>query len=328
MLVTMTVDTEEEWDWTSGWPTRDLSIENVRMLPRFQALCANHGIRPTYFVNRAVLDAPLGREIVSGLAADEGVEIGMHIHPWNTPPFDPSRPVAPPDTFLHNYPVGELREKLRSVLDTFASCGLTPRSFRGGRYSSGGAIHDFLRDRGFVADASVVPFSTWLDAGAPDYRHRDLAPRRLAPRGPQDAAFWEVPLTLGFTRRPFALWAALYRTIEASMLRNLRLIGVMERLGIVRKVWLNFEEPLGLHMDRFLDVLTATDLPSICFTIHSSSLMAGKNGYTPTPEAEQRLFARMDKMFERIRRTPGLEPATVSEVAAKLERDHHARAGH
>jgi len=90
-LFTMTIDTEEEWHWDTGFPTRDLSVTNIGNLPKFQALCSRHGVATTYYANQAVLDDPGARQILLEVARSGHVEVGMHIHPWNTPPFDPHR---------------------------------------------------------------------------------------------------------------------------------------------------------------------------------------------------------------------------------------------
>jgi hypothetical protein len=324
---TMTIDTEEEWDWGAGWPTRDLSLSNIQVLPRFQALCTRYGVATTYFTNQAVFDDPDALRVLLGMAKSPRVEIGMHIHPWNTPPLDSSVPVTPRTTFLHNLPREAILAKLSSVYSRFSQNGLRPTSFRGGRYSSGGTIHEFLRDHGFLADASVVPYSTWDDDGAPDYRQRDILPVRLPPRHEGDAPFWEVPLTLGFTHRPFALWEKCYDFIRNSWLSQLRLIGIAERIGLVRKVWLNFEDPMGSRMLPFLHLLREVQPPCICFTIHSSSLVAGKGIYTRSQAEEERLYAQMEEVFRTLSNWPEFRPATVTEVARHLEERHHASTG-
>ncbi len=323
-LFTVTVDTEEEWHWDTGWPTRDLSVENIRQLPRFQELCARHGVATTYFTNQAVFDDAEARQTLLNVAQEKHVEIGMHIHPWNTPPLDPAPTVRARDTFVHNLPAEVVLAKLESVYQRFVENGLAPTSFRGGRYSCGPIVQQFLRDKGFLADASVLPYTTWKDEGAPDYRQRDLTPVRLPPRHDGDKPFWEIPLTLGFTRRPFRFWQRTFDRIEHSWLRRLRLIGIADRCGLVRRVWLNFEQPLGRRMLPFLRKLRRMNLPCICFTVHSSSLMAGKNEYTPTKADEDRLFANLDEVFATLGGWPEFEPATVSEVALKLEEVHHA----
>jgi hypothetical protein len=235
--------------------------------------------------------------------------------------------VRPRETFLHNLPADLARAKLDSVYRRFEENGLKPTSFRGGRYSSGGVIHEFLRDKGFLVDSSVVPFTTWKDDGAPDYRQRGLQPVRLPPRFPGDGPLWEVPLTLAWSRQPFNFWRRAYERVENTWLSGLRLIGIAERLGIVRKAWLNFEQPLGMHMLSFLEMLRGLNLPCICFTVHSSSLMAGGNPYTPTPADAERIFARMEEVFTALAQWPEFQPATMTEVGQRLEKEHHARTG-
>jgi hypothetical protein len=324
---TMTVDTEEEWHWNTGWPTRHLALENIRHLPRFQDLCERHGVATTYFTNQAVLDdAEAGRTLLE-VAGRKRVEIGMHIHPWNTPPYDADQPVRARDTFVHNLPAEMVLAKLDNVYQRFLDNGLQPTSFRGGRYSCGPIVQNYLRDKGFVADSSVVPFMTWKDDGAPDHRSRDLSPVRLPPRRAGERPFWEIPLTLGFTRRPFRFWQRAFDRIENSWLSKLRLIGIAERLGIVRRIWLNFEQPLGRNMLPLLRKLRGMRLSCILLTVHSSSLMAGKNEFTPTKADEDRLFAYMDEVFGALAQWPEFQPATISEVALKLEEAHHAGPG-
>ena len=323
-LYTITVDTEEEWDWATGWPVHNLSVENLRELPRFQELCARHGASVTYFTNHAVFENPAAREILLDVAARPDVEIGMHIHPWNTPPLAGNAPTAR-ESFLHNLPPDLIRAKLDTVYNSFREHGLEPTSFRGGRYSSGGPVHDFLFEKGFRAEASVVPYTTWPDEGAPDYRHRDLYPRRLASRNPGQPSLWEVPLTLAFTRRPFGFWRRAFGLVENSPLRHLRLIGIAERLGLVRRVWLSFEAPLGENMLPFLRQLRGMNLPAVCFSLHSSSLMAGGNGFTPDAAARERLFAYVDEVLAEISTWSDFQPATVTAVADHLEAAYQAQ---
>lgn len=325
MYYTVTVDTEEEWDWAAGFPTGRPGVTNIERIPRFQELCTRYGAAPTYFTNRAVLDDDRARAIMAEIAATPNVEIGMHIHPWNSPPIVTQGPVPERESFLANLPPDVIRAKLAGVYERFSALGVRPTSFRGGRYSSGGTIHEFLREHGFLVDASVLPYTDWPYDGAPDYRHRNLQPARLPPRRPDEAPLWEIPLTLAFTRRPFYWWSRCFRTVERTWLGKLRPIGIAERLGIVRRVWLNFEDPLGERMESFLPWLVRLGLPCICFTVHSSSLAAGKGPYTKTPADEDRIFSQIERVFAALAATPAFVPSTMTELAHRLEAEYHAR---
>lgn len=320
VLVMTTVDTEEEWDWDGPFPISGASVGNALRLPAFQDLCARYGMRTTYFANLAILEEDGSRHVIQELARRDDAEVGMHIHPWHTPPLTEFRGSPARASFLHNHPPEIARAKLETVYSAFRDAGIAPTSFRGGRYSTGGAIHEFLHERGFVADCSVVPHTTWPDDGAPDFRARDPFPARLAPPREGLKALWEIPLSLGFSHRPFRLWARCFEAIENSVLGKLRLIGLAERLGLLRKVWLNFEIADPHDWTPFLLLLQKMGVPSVCLTVHSSSLTAGPGPYTRTLEDERRIFEKIERVFADVRRLPGFVPATASEVADHLER--------
>lgn len=322
VLVLTTVDTEEEWDWAGPFPTSPPSVTNVLRLESFQDLCASHGMRNTYFTNLAVMQDRTSRRVIERLASREEVEIGMHIHPWHTPPlvgFDGSEARA---SFLHNHPPDAIRAKLETVFSALCASCPAPTSFRGGRYSTGGVIHDFLHERGFVADCSIVPYTTWPEDGAPDFRDRDVFPVRRSPPRDDLGPLWEIPLSLGFSRTPFRLWQRCFDLVEHSLLGRLHLIGMVDRLALVRRIWLNFEIDDRSDWTPFLLTLQRLGVPCVTLTVHSSSLVAGPGPYTRTHADETRILERMESVFTSIRRLPGFVPATASEAARCLETAH------
>jgi hypothetical protein len=325
--VITTIDTEEAWDWSGSYPTRDFSVKHIDRLPEFQALCDRHGIRSTYFTNHAVMNDARAAAVMQSIAGGGNAEVGMHIHPWATPPIDEQRAVTSRDTYLHNAAPELIRTKLQVTYDALKASGITPTSFRGGRYSSGGVIHEFLRANRFVADCSVVPFTRWDEEGSPDFRERDIYPTRLTPRSGNEAALWEIPLSMGFSRTPFKFWAPVFRLVETSVLGKLRLIGIAERLGLVRKVWLNFEINDPHDWTPFMLLLQRLEVPVITFTVHSSSLFAGPGPYTRNAADEARIFGQMERVFDTVRNLPGFESVTATEAAHFLEKQH-ASSGH
>jgi hypothetical protein len=138
---------------------------------------------------------------------------------------------------------------------------------------------------------------------------------------------WEIPLSMGFTRRPFGTWAAAFRLIEGTPLRHFRLIGIAERLGILRRVWLNFEVNDPYDWKPFLLLLQRMNVPCVTFTVHSSSLFAGPGPYTRTPEDEKRIHGQIARVFRQLNELREFEPATASEAAIFLE-NRYASTGH
>ena len=64
----------------------ETTLENVRGIPRLQELFDEYGVRPTYLVTYPVADDPECVEIFRRIHEAGRCEIGMHCHPWTTPP--------------------------------------------------------------------------------------------------------------------------------------------------------------------------------------------------------------------------------------------------
>jgi hypothetical protein len=319
----VTIDTEEEWDWASGYPTKSDRVDNIQKLPAFQDRLDTVGAKTTYFTNFSVLANPRSCEVIQRLGERPGVEIGLHLHPWNTPPLASADRVSPRESFLHNLPWELAEAKLESLFDAAEKAGIHATSYRGGRYSMSPRIQEFLRDRGIVADSSILPYTTWADDGAPDYRDHGPLPNRLPPRHAGDEAMWELPLTFGVVGPTAA--KSLVTLCDATPFRQLRAGGILRRLTGIRKCWLNLENPLGDGMTDLFPAIGRQQLPFICFTMHSSSLIPGGSPYVRTAADVERLIDRAEHALQAAAREPGFIASTVSETAHTLEAAH---AGH
>ncbi len=321
---TVTIDTEEEWDWSGPFPVRDLSVSNIHQLGRFQTLCDKYEIRPTYFCNHAVIANKSSSEILLKLGESENVEIGMHLHPWNTPPIQ-SETVGPGESYTHNLPPDAQVQKLQVTYDSLVTSGLRPKSFRGGRYSCGDVVKKFLVEHQFLVDSSVCPYTSWPDIGAPDYREQGLKPTRL--EFGTDQFLWEVPLTMVTTRRPYDRWLKLFNTLESPALSKLRMIGILNKLGIASRVWLNFECEEPSRIVDFLNIAASSELGHLTFTVHSSSLSPGPGPYCRNEKDCDRILEGIESVFQVLQKEPLFQPVTMSQLAGILEEKHHESSG-
>jgi len=315
----VTVDTEEEWDWDSGWPVETGGTENIHQLPQFQQLCEQFDACVTYFVNYSVWQSRAAADVIKSLYDRPACEIGMHMHPWNTPPIS-AQPVDAFHSFTANLEPAQIHAKMRQVYQCFVDHDIAPRSFRGGRYSSGPVAQQFLHEHGFRADSSIVPFTHWDTDGAPDFRHLDRTPVRL--QHEQYGPLWELPLTLGYTREPEQRWAKLFNRFESDSLRQLRVIPLLERSGLVRRIWLNFEYDQEQSMLPLLAKLERDAPPFICFTIHSSSLLPGGSPYNTSDADSRRILNRISDTLQWLQRRETFQPATISHIAELLEQQY------
>ena len=85
MKLIITVDVEADNQWS--FDEQDI-VENLRCLPRFQSLCEFHGFAPTYLVAYECLQDQDTVAAMRGWQERGSAEVGTHLQPWTTPPFN------------------------------------------------------------------------------------------------------------------------------------------------------------------------------------------------------------------------------------------------
>src|SRR6185436_8848904 len=224
----LTIDVEEDMP---GWRITDpIRVSNVAALPRLADLCARIGVRPTYLCTYPVVTTPESAAVLRALHARGGCEIGTHLHPWNTPPFEPV-PGREGDERVHAYYPFELgSRRFRAKLETLhaavsALTGEAPRSFRAGRFGIDAAMLRELIPLGYEVDTSVTPLSDHLEDDGPDFRDAPQHPYRPATDAVAelgDLPIVEIPVSVALTRRlPGALQAAYVHLPKAMRVRGL-----------------------------------------------------------------------------------------------------------
>ena len=94
---------------------KTITTKNSRYLPRFQELCERHAFKPTWLTNYEMAECPgfceFGRDV---LRRGTG-EIGMHLHPWNSPPLTDNDPKY--QAYLIEYPESVMNDKIRFMTE-------------------------------------------------------------------------------------------------------------------------------------------------------------------------------------------------------------------
>jgi len=316
VLLIVSIDTEEDnWYRSRG----DVSLGNIAELRRLAALFQRLGVRPTYFTTYQVARDPRAAAVVQEVCDGPG-EIAAHLHPWNTPPL--AEAFVPRNSMLKNLPadlqLAKLQRLTAALEDAF---GFAPRAFRAGRYGLGPDTVAALARCGYRVDSSVTPFVSWerFDDG-PSFVGAPLDPYRLAPdrdvRQPAEdgGAVLEIPLSSGFSRRPFRLWGAL----DAPPLRWLRLAGLAARTGLLKRIVLSPELASVADMLTLSRRLLEQGVRHLHLTWHSPSLTPGLSPFTATARDVERLYASVEAYLDRLSQTTPLTFATVSEAAGVL----------
>lgn len=319
LLVVVSIDTEED-DWT---PSReDIRVTNIRALPRLHRIFEEFGVRPTYFTSYQVARVAWAGEILRSLGADGTTEIAAHLHPWNTPPL--REPFLPPNTMMKNLPEELQVEKLTVLTDALASAiGVRPRSFRAGRYGIGRTGAALLARCGYAVDSSVTPFLDWRRYdGGPDFREAPIGvyyPSLSDIAVPASAGpIVELPLSIGYTRRPFARWSRWHERLMASRVGTLSLGSLAYRTRFVRKVQLSFETDTVSDMLILTRHLVLGGARFIHLTWHSPTMVAGLSPFATRPTDRDRFRANIDEYFDRLSSLLAFSFATVAEAAERL----------
>ncbi|HEV8400328.1 MAG TPA: hypothetical protein VGQ18_10895 [Gemmatimonadales bacterium] len=319
-IVVVSIDTEED-NWNRS--RTDVAVENIFEVRRLARFLGGLGVRPTYFTTYQVaIDARAAQTLRD--ACDDGTaEIGAHLHPWNTPPL--TEAFVPRNSMTRNLPAALQLAKIQQLTATLENTfGTRPRAFRAGRYGLGPETVSALLCCGYVVDSSVSPFInlTAMDdgpnfIGAPMDVYRlgwGADPRRPNPKG----ALIEVPLSYGFSRRPFEFWDPTRRLLERAPFRWFHLAGLADRARIVKRLVLCPELASVPDMLLLSRRLLEQGVRHLHVSWHSPTLKPGLSPFARTAKDVTRLYVALEAYVDGLSRLTTVKFATVSEAAALL----------
>ncbi|MFH1919984.1 MAG: polysaccharide deacetylase family protein [Planctomycetota bacterium] len=317
----VTIDTEEEGLWGGRYPRTGNTVENIRGVPRFQSLCDRFGIRPTYLLDAPVTEDDEAVELFRGLQDDGRAEIGAHLHPWCNPPY--REEVSAHTSYLCNLPESLQREKLTWLTEMIeARFGRRPTSFRAGRYGLDIVGARILAELGYLVDSSVIPFTDYSRDGGPNFEDAPHTPYFIDGedlRRPHETGFLlEVPVSVGFNRPDFSRAHAIRQAAMRPWLRRLRAVGMLDRLGIVRKIKFSPEQADAQSMKQLVDAYLAQQAPAIVMMFHSSSLVPGYSPYVKTQDKLEGFHRRLEETFDYCLGQCGMAASPLAELAASF----------
>ena len=307
--VIVTVDTEEEFDWSQPKRRDATSVQAVRSLPIAHARLRDFGIHPAYLVDYPVATTPESVEVLNRFIAAGEASVGAQLHPWVNPPFD--EPIDAVHSFPGNLPRRIERAKLAALTAAIrTSFGVQPTVYRAGRYGIGPNTEALLDELGNRIDASVRPLFDNVDEGGPNFERARSAPYRTG----EERRILEVPLTTAFLGGLRGLGEPLFRL--GARLPALR--GLLARARLLNRIALT---PEGIPLDEALMALRVlldggTRLISISF--HSPSVEPGHTPYVRDAADLKRFYAWFDGVFGFLARA-GVTPASLDEVLAAAE---------
>lgn len=305
----LTIDTEEEFDWTKPFGLTEHRVDTIPRLRKFQQFCEGYGICPVYLVDYPIASSPIAAEVLGEALADGRAEIGIQLHPWVNPPHD--EVVNEYNSFASNLPYELERAKLLRLRDKIIeNFGQVPRIYRAGRYGTGPHTAKILREAGVAIDTSARARFDYSDTGGPNYRDLPLHPWWVGETG----SLLELPLTSVFwgPLRKYGPW--LYPTLW----RFPRLRGALSRLGLLERIPLTPEGVTAEEALRALDVAVDDGLPVLILSFHSPSLYPGFTPYVRDEHDLDDLYEWWRHVFDNLIGR-GVRPTSVREIMASVE---------
>ena len=315
-----TIDTEGDNQWDHG---RDLTVDNIKYVPRFQELCEKYFVKTTYLVTSEVCDDSLAKKIFSDFVLRGTCEVGAHLHAWTTPPFLDKPGYRCNDanhSFATEFPLDLLQEKVKNLSTQIKlSFGKAPTSFRSGRYGFDENLARILTENSYLVDSSVTPYTSWSHQkgmpdgkGGPDFRDKVAFPYRYEF---SEGSLYEVPITILPTKFPLNKYDSLaglfFRNVDNNTILKAirRLLFKNQPLWLRPLPWMEF----GMY-NEILNEAIRINLPYIVMMFHSSELKPGCSIYRPDNDSIERLYRQLEELFVLLNKK-NIESITLTEAA-------------
>jgi hypothetical protein len=266
-------------------------------------------IRPTLLVTYQVGRHPSNQRWIADLCRRWNGEIGAHLHPWNTPPLNRGGSNEP--TSSEELPADLLAAKLGTLLHVIGTTGVSPQSFRMGRFNMGPRMWSLLESSPVRVDSSIAPMRR--SPGGPDHLSAPADPFFPCPADlcrPGDSSILEVPITI-VPVIP-GLGNLLERLLYAGVLPHPWIEWFAMKLGSIpaQPAWTGLRRlkaAAWLHATRGGRVMT--------LFFHSSELMPGGSPLHPTEAHVERFLAKTGRFLRWLRKEFHAEPVTLSALA-------------
>ncbi len=273
-ILTVVIHTEEEFDWSSDFDRNEVGVEHIKYIDSVQNLFDKYKIKPTYVVGYPIASQKAAFEPLKAYADSGRAEIGAHLHPWVSPPYEEE--VNPYNSYPGNLPreleFNKLAQLTGKIQESF---GTTPKSYLAGRYGFGPNTASILQELGYEVDISPAPPIDFRDDGGPNYSSYSSHPFWID----KQHQLLVLPGTGAYTGLLHKGGHRIFRITSHPLLRRARLPGIMSRLQLFERLRLSPEGYTQNEMRRLSRALLASGLRHFVFSFHSPSVMPGCTPY-------------------------------------------------
>lgn len=301
----VTVDTEEQFDWSSFEQT-NYKICDPNDLKPFQRLCAERSIKPLYFLTYPLLKDEKASAYFHTLFESNEADGGLHLHQWVTPPNMSF--TGEYFSFQKNLPSELHADKLAMLATAFESAfGERAISHRAGRYGIARGDYQLLSDVGVTMDFSPNVAFDFSSAGGPDFS--GYANQPFSASGKNGEVF-VTPVSGAKAIRGTRLFLsrAGYKPGFARPVHE----GLGGQLQPMR---LSPEGATLKDLQAMTKRLVADGSPVLTFTLHSTSLTPGANDYARSQDDVDRTLEITQRYLDWFRQSMKGQLVSLAELS-------------
>ena len=273
-MLSVIVHTEEAFDWRQGVDKNASNVEHLDNLEVVQTIFDQFLVKPTYVVDYPVAVQKSSITVLKTLLDDNRAEIGAHLQPWVSPPFEET--INDYNSFPCNLPYElEFRKLENLTIAIRENFGIAPVSYLAGRYGAGKNTVSILRKLKYEIDLSASPPFDYRKWGGPDYSQFDSLPTWLD----DERKLLSIPGTGAYVGFLGAFGPSLHNLMMHSLSVKMHLPGVMAKLGLVDRLRLSPEGYTLEELKLLTQSLYSVGVRHFCLSFHSPSIQPGNTSY-------------------------------------------------
>jgi hypothetical protein len=299
----VSIDTEEEFNWGHPFSREQRGVTHFLQVDRFQNLCNKHDVIPIYLIDHPIASDPYASEKLARFAADGTASIGMHLHPWVTPPF--LEEVSVTNSYGCNLEPELERAKLTMLHALILkNTGIKTDIYRAGRYGVGPNTPAVLKDLGVRIDTSV---RTCFDYSADTGPNHSMEP--VQAHWLERDELLEIPVTTVFGGHLRGVGQSLFSSVfNSSAARS-----ILSRTALLERIALT-PEGIGVEKARQgIDLALEQGVGILNLSFHSPSLAPGFTPYVRNGEDLERFYAWWEAIFAHLEKR-GVKQISVPEL--------------
>ncbi len=293
-LLTVVIDTEEEFDWAEPFNRNNRSVDNISHQHKAQKIFRKYGIVPTYCIDYPVVENDTAIGILKEWADQGECIIGTHLHPWVSPPYDEE--VNRVNSYAGNLPYAQEMEKLATLTNFIEKrTGRRPEIFKAGRYGAGPNTGQILKELGYKVDTSVVADTSYTHDYGPNFIGLPTQPYWF---GDGDEKLLELPNCRGYDGL-LAKWGSfLYPALAGATGFKSFMAGVLVKTGLLERIPLTPEGIRAQDHIRMVRRASAFGHNYFNYAYHSSSMMLGGAPFVKNDHDLEVFLKDMDIFFD------------------------------